>query len=165
MPSPAQALPTPPTPSFYTFKENRARVALKPGFCQHRPTVVAFSPHRYCVIAYIMSQPPAHYVVLVLLVQLVLSSVSASLPLSSRLCLGQCCYDSANQPESSHWFVIITPLEGFGGGSSGCRSAAGSTRRMEGKAGNGSVCVFFTDSLTREQKACFTHLNPHLNSS
>lgn len=161
MPSPAQAL------SLYTFKENSARVALEPGFYQHRLTVVAFSPHRYCVITYIMSQPPAHYVVLVLLVQLVLSSVSVSLPLSSRLCLGQRCYDSTNQPESSHWFVIITPLEGFGGGSSGCRSAARNTQRMEGKTGKGSVCVciFFTDSLTREQKACFTHLNPHLNSS
>lgn len=89
-------------------------MALKPGFCQHRPTVVAFSPHRYCVITYIMSQPPAHYVVLVLLVQLVISLVSVSLPLSSRLCLGQRCYDSANQLESSHWFVIITPLERFG---------------------------------------------------
>lgn len=53
--------------------------------------------------------------------------------LSCPECLGQHCCDSANQPESSHWFVVITPLQGFGGSCSGSRSAAGNTQRREGK--------------------------------
>lgn len=132
-------------------------MAIKPGICQNRLTVVALSPHRYCVITYIMSQVPAHYVVLALSVQLVLSLVSVSLPLSSRLCLGQRCYDSANQPESSHWFVIITPLEGFGGGSSSCRSATHRGWREKQETGgmrrrlcwlSRCICLFFTSEVT-----------------
>lgn len=110
-----------------------------------------------------MSQPPAHYVVLALPVQLILFLVSVSLPLSSRLCLGQPCYDCANQPESSHWFVIITPLEGFGGGSSGCRSAAGNTQRMEGKTGNGRHAeeIVPTDSMRLHLLYAGSHRQPH----